>query len=113
MPPHVERTDPIHVFVSDRATAERRYRDVLGFQRLPELQFCAADGGPVTLQDASGNVRLALFERPAKPCRSTIALAASAQQFVARRAHLQTHLGQAPRWRHALMPGNAAARESA
>lgn len=95
MPPLVERIDHIHVFVSDRAAAERWYREVLGFQRVPELEFWAADGGPLTLQDTSGKVHLALFEKPAKPCRSTIALAASAQQFVEWQAHLQTQLGQA------------------
>jgi catechol 2,3-dioxygenase-like lactoylglutathione lyase family enzyme len=90
MPPLLERIDHIHVFVTDRAAAERWYLDVLGFRRIAELAFWAPDGGPLTLQDASGTVHLALFERPAQPCRSTIALAASAPEFIA----WQTHLGQ-------------------
>jgi catechol-2,3-dioxygenase len=36
-----------------------------------------------------------LFERPARACRSTIALAASAQQFMAWQAHLESCLRQA------------------
>jgi catechol 2,3-dioxygenase-like lactoylglutathione lyase family enzyme len=94
MPPLLDRIDHIHVFVSDRAAAERWYRDVLGFRRAPELEFWAPDGGPLTVQDASGSVHLALFERPAQPCRSTIALAASAPEFIAWQAHLCKALGQ-------------------
>ena len=94
MPPQLERIDHIHVFVSDRAASERWYAEVLGFRRVPELEFWAPDGGPLTVQDASGSVHLALFERPAQPCRSTIALAASAPEFIAWQAHLSTLLGQ-------------------
>ena len=94
MPPLLERIDHIHVFVTDRGAAERWYQDVLGFRRTPELEFWAPDGGPLTLQDASGSVHLALFERPAQPCRSTIALAASAPEFIAWQAHLGQVLKQ-------------------
>jgi catechol-2,3-dioxygenase len=39
MPPLFERIDHIHIFVSDRAASERWYREVLGFRRVPELEF--------------------------------------------------------------------------
>jgi hypothetical protein len=39
-------------------------------------------------------VHLALFERPAQPCRSTIALAASPPEFIAWQVHLSRALGQ-------------------
>ena len=94
MPPRLERIDHIHVFVSDRAAAERWYREVLGLCRVPELEFWARDGGPLTVQDPSGSVHLALFERPPQPCRSTIALAASAPEFIAWQAHLSKMLEQ-------------------
>ena len=74
MPPKVLAIDHIHVFVADRAEAERWYQRVLGLRRTPELEFWAKDGGPLTLQDESAQIHIALFERPAKPCRSTIAL---------------------------------------
>lgn len=90
MPPVVERIDHIHVFVSDRAASEHWYREVMGFSRVPELERWAPDGGPLTLQDPSGSVHLALFERPPQPCRSTIALAASAGEFLAWQTHLST-----------------------
>lgn len=94
MAPLLERIDHVHVFVTDRAAAERWYREVLGFQRMPELEFWAADGGPLTLQDPCGQVHLALFERPPQPCRSTLALGASAPEFLAWQAHLSRELGQ-------------------
>ena len=85
--PRLERIDHIHVFVTDRVAAERWYLDVLGFRRAPELKLWAGGGGPLTLADTSGGVHLALFERPPQPCRSTIALAASATEFLAWQAH--------------------------
>ena len=94
MPPMLERIDHIHIFVADRAASERWYLDVLGFSRAPELAFWALDGGPLTLQDTSGSVHLALFEQPPQPCRSTIALAVSEAEFIAWQAHLSTVLGR-------------------
>ena len=82
--------DHVHVFVADRAAAEQWYARVLGFKRSQELEFWAVDGGPLTIQDDSGAVHLALFERPRQPCRSTIALRVSAAEF----AHWQAHLAQ-------------------
>lgn len=93
MPPVIERIDHIHVFVSDRTASERWYREVLDFRRVPEFEFWAPQGGPLTLANASGTVHLALFERPVQPCRSTIALAASSGEFLAWQRHLQSVLG--------------------
>ena len=88
MPPLLESIDHIHVFVSDRAAAERWYATVMGFERVRDLEFWAADGGPLTIADRSGTIHLALFERPAQACRSTIALGVDATQFLAWRTHL-------------------------
>jgi catechol-2,3-dioxygenase len=96
MAPAIDRIDHIHVLVSDRARAERWYQDVLGLQRVPELEFWMDDGGPLTLKNATGTVHLALFERPNQPCRSTIALAVGKDAFLAWRAHLSRWLGRPP-----------------
>lgn len=93
--PALDRADHLHVFVADRAAAERWYAEVMGLRRVPQLAGWAADGGPLTLADAAGVVHLALFERPHQPCRSTLALGVGADAFVAWQAHLQHVLGHA------------------
>lgn len=95
MHPPLDRVDHVHVFVSDRAAAERWYGRVLGLSVVPALRVWAADGGPLTLADASGSVHLALFEKTAQPCRSTIAFGVSAAAFAAWRAHLERALERA------------------
>ena len=62
MAPTLERVDHIHVFVSDRGAAESWYADVMGLKRINELEFWAADRGPLTIGDRSGAIHLALFE---------------------------------------------------
>jgi catechol 2,3-dioxygenase-like lactoylglutathione lyase family enzyme len=93
-PPPVRSVDHIHVFVADRANAERWYERVLGFRRVKEYEFWAADGGPLTIQNPEGTVHIALFERPAENCRSTVALGVGASEFLAWRTHLAQALGQ-------------------
>lgn len=88
MPPLLERTDHVHVFVSDRAAAEQWYFDALGFTRLAELEFWSVDDGPLIIGNPSRTIQLALFERPAEKCRSTVAFGATAVEFAAWRTHL-------------------------
>jgi catechol-2,3-dioxygenase len=92
MIPAIDGFDHVHVFVSDRGAAEAWYARVLGFERTPHLVGWAADGGPLTLQDRSGAVHLALFEREARPCRSTVALRVGAAAYHAWRSHLEAQL---------------------
>lgn len=94
MAPTLDRIDHIHVFVADRAAAERWYADVLGLRRIDAMAFWSADGGPLTIGNTSDSIHLALFERAAEKCRSTIALGATAAEFLAWRAHLAQVLGR-------------------
>jgi catechol-2,3-dioxygenase len=94
--PPVRSIDHVHVFVADRAAAEAWYARVLGFTRIEAYAPWAADGGPLTLTDAQGAVHLALFERPAQACRSTVAMGVDAGAFVAWVAHLSRALEVAP-----------------
>ncbi|MEP7121342.1 MAG: VOC family protein [Byssovorax sp.] len=93
MIPRFQRVDHIHIYVVDRAAAEAWYADVLGFARIPELEFWAGSG-PLTVTDASGTVHLALFQREAQKCRSVVALAADAAELLAWQKHLTSALGQ-------------------
>lgn len=94
MAPELDRIDHIHVFVADRPAAEQWYDRVMGLKRLASLELWAADGGPLTLANASGTIHLALFERPSAKCRSTIALGTSAEGLLAWRRHLASELGK-------------------
>ena len=97
MAPELERVDHLHVFVADRVAAEQWYARVLGLKRLASLERWAADGGPLTLGNASDTIHIALFERPAgAKSRSTIALGTSAEGLLAWQRHLAAELVKAP-----------------
>jgi catechol 2,3-dioxygenase-like lactoylglutathione lyase family enzyme len=65
--PALVGVDHVHVLVRDRAAALAWYRSVIGLAPVPELEVWQADGGPLTLADASGRVHIALFERAPSP----------------------------------------------
>jgi catechol 2,3-dioxygenase len=88
MPPNLSGIDHVHVYVRSWQEAEPWYQSVLGFKRLEAFMSWAVDGGPLTLEDASGKVHLALFESD-QPPTSTIAFGASGEEFLAWRAHLE------------------------
>ena len=94
VPPNLDHVDHVHVHVTDRAAALPWYASVLGLAPIPELAFWAADGGPLTLANRSGTIHLALFESGPEKCRSTIAFAANAAEFLAWRSHLEAVLGR-------------------
>lgn len=89
MTPDLSGIDHVHVFVRDRKLAERWYAEVLGLTRSPSLEFWAADGGPLTVQDSANTLHIALFEREPLPNRATIALRTSATGLRTWLEHLQ------------------------
>lgn len=92
MPPELQAFDHVHVYVTDRAKAESWYNKILGLHRTKAFEFWAADGGPLTIQNESGSIHIALFERPSQPCRSTIALRVGADEYRAWKVHLEQQL---------------------
>ena len=92
MIPQLEAFDHIHVFVADRRAAEDWYARVMGLTRNQELAFWAEGGGPLTIQNASGSIHIALFERPREACRSVVALRTNASDYRAWREHLKQAL---------------------
>ena len=92
MPLELQAFDHIHVFVTNRVRSEDWYRNVLGLYRTKELEFWAEDGGPLTIQNTSGSIHVALFERAAQPCRSVIAIRVGASEYLAWRVHLDVSL---------------------
>jgi catechol-2,3-dioxygenase len=89
MTPELQAFDHIHVFVANRANSEKWYSEVLGLYRTKELEFWATDGGPLTIQNRSGSIHIALFERTPQTCRSTVALRVGAAEYAAWKAHLE------------------------
>ena len=73
MIPAFDRIDHIHLYAANRNKAEQWYADVMGLSRVHELESWA-DGGPLTLQNSSGTVHVALSVGP--------------EEFVAWRQHL-------------------------
>ena len=85
----LEGIDHIHIHVANREKAEKWYSTVFGFFRTPHLEIFAQGKGPLTLQNTSGTIHLALFERP-EIQSTTVALKASAKSLAQYKKHLET-----------------------
>jgi catechol 2,3-dioxygenase-like lactoylglutathione lyase family enzyme len=94
--PAIRSIDHVHVYVQDRAAAERWYAQVMGLTRSKAYEGWAEGGGPLTIENPEGTVHIALFERPPQKCRSVIALGVGASEFIAWKVHLTEALEQAP-----------------
>ncbi|ART63449.1 VOC family protein [Kushneria marisflavi] len=94
----MDRIDHIHVFVADRAAAERWYQGVLGLKRVTALEVWAEDpNGPLIMANSGHTVCLSLFERAPEPCRTTIALRVSGEPFLQWQDWLSKRLPEPPR----------------
>lgn len=96
MTPDIHGIDHIHVYARDRAAAEAWYRRVLGLIRVPELESWSPGRGPLTVANAAGTLKLALFERPEVVPGAVTALGVDADGFLQWRAHLRKELGTQP-----------------
>jgi catechol-2,3-dioxygenase len=92
MTPELDRFDHIHVYVSNRPAAEKWYHDVLRFRRKTELESWAVPHGPLMLQNSSGSIALALFEKSPLMNQSTIAFGVSGESFRRWMIHLSAVL---------------------
>ena len=90
MTPGLTGIDHVHVYVSDRAAAERWYEQVLGFKRVEALMDWATPTGPLTVEDAGGTIHLALFERDDPQETSSLAFATDAEGFLAWKENLES-----------------------
>ncbi len=94
MPPLFSGVDHVHIHVTDRVAATEWFERVMGLRPIQALEFWAVDGGPLTLSDAGGSVHFALFESAPQASRATIALGATAGEFIAWQRHLSAILTQ-------------------
>ena len=77
MTPTLNGIDHVHVYVANWGEAEKWYESVLGFKRVEKFMVWAVGGGPLTLENAEGDVHVALFEREDHPDTSAIAFGAT------------------------------------
>ena len=89
MQPRLKGIDHVHLYVTDRVAAEAWYHDVLGFERVEKLMSWAVDDGPLTVEDAAGEIHLALFARKRPSKTTAIAFGATGVDFLAWKDHLE------------------------
>lgn len=91
MTPQFIGIDHVHLNVPRRDEAADWYQEVLGFRVVDKLLIWATASGPLTLEDSSGHIHLALFERTNATASSAIAFGADGEAFLHWHSHLQNH----------------------
>ncbi len=91
MMPRLNGIDHVHIYVANWGEAEKWYQTVFGFTRVDALMGWAVKNGPLTIENPEGNIHLALFEKESHPNTSAIAFGASGEEFLAWKAHLESH----------------------
>ena len=90
MTPSLNGIDHIHIYVTDRDAAVKWYDDVLGMTPVKAFLSWAKDGGPLTIEDPSRTIHLALFERERPAATSTVAFGASGEDFLNWKNYLES-----------------------
>lgn len=84
--------DHIHVYVKNRQAAAQWYGDKMGFSVTEALKPWAEDPqGPLTIEDASGRIHLALFQRDDFKPGTAIAFATDGEGFLQWKQHLEAN----------------------
>lgn len=74
--------DHVHIYVKDREKAAQWYADILGFRVNVDYKFWADDPmGPLTIENPSGTIHLALFARHTDH-RASLAFGANAAEYL-------------------------------
>lgn len=90
MIPSLTGIDHLHLYVTDRAAAADWYQRVLGFTVIEKLRrWSAGEGGPLMIEDPSGQVHLALFQREERAPGSAIAFGCGARALLDWKSHLE------------------------
>lgn len=82
--------DHVHVYVKNRTKAAQWYEDILGFSINKAFECWAEDkDGPLTLEDRSGQIHLALFQVSDHLPSSVAAYNTDGKSFLAWKAYLE------------------------
>ncbi len=90
MLPKLEGFDHIHVYVANRNDAADWYGKYLGFKISQSLAIWAKDdNGPLTIEDPSGKIHLALFSSDSFIPSTVLAMKSNGEEFLAWKLHLE------------------------
>lgn len=90
MIPPLNGFDHIHVYVSNREIAAAWYEKVLGFKISKTLEVWAKDQhGPLTIEDPTGKIHLALFSRDNLIPSTAVAFNANGKEFLEWKSYLE------------------------
>ncbi len=81
--PKLAGIDHVHLYVPDREAAADWFARILGFRIVDALRAWATPGGPLTIEDETGSIHLALFERASGPPSTAVAFGCDAENFLA------------------------------
>ena len=82
--------DHIHVYVPSRAEAAKWFESVLDFHVSEPFRVWATEGGPLTIENKSGTIHLALFKKADFTPSTAIAFATDAKNFLEWKETLET-----------------------
>ena len=80
--PSLTGINHVHIYIPSRSDAAEWFEATLDFKIAESLRFWAADGGPLTIENDSGTIHLALFKREDFEPSRAIAFGADAENFL-------------------------------
>lgn len=86
--PKLNSIDHFHVYVTDKGKAALWYKKVLGFKVCQQLKQWDTQNGPLTLENKSKTIHLALFTKNTQPPSTSIAFNAGGKEFLQWKIHL-------------------------
>jgi len=89
MPPKLTGIDHIHLYVPNKQQAADWYIKTLGFRIVESLLSWNTEQGPLTIEDQSGQIHLALFQREDYLPSTAIAFKATGKEFLEWKNYLQ------------------------
>jgi len=90
MPPQLTGFDHIHLYVTDKHIAANWYAENLGFHIVDSLLPWDTANGPLTIEDESKQIHLALFEKERFSPLTAIAFKTNGKDFLAWKKHLES-----------------------
>ena len=91
MAPVLKNVDHLHINVGSWGEAEEWYLSTLGFKRVDALMGWAVKNGPLTVENPTGTIHLALFESEHPVATDVIAFGAAGAEFLKWKTHLERH----------------------